>query len=126
MLSKNLEYTGQRSYFLNIALPMRGVPASATASRSKKCLPSNEQNDRPSCHTRPSLAASVVLANQRSSIPPRFAPYAYRSPVTSLIRRPGCKNDRGTHVGVRRNKPLPLSRARSSTLATLSDLTTFG
>jgi len=70
-LSKNFEYTGQRLYFLNIASPMSFGPASVTASRSKNSSPSNSQKLRPSCHTRPSFAASVVLENQRSSMPPR-------------------------------------------------------
>ena len=51
------------------------APASATASRSVKRLPSKAHVAQAlRRHTRPSLAASVVLANQRSSMPPRFAP----------------------------------------------------
>ncbi len=74
MLSKNFEYTGQRLYLANIALPISAAPASATASRSGNCLPSNATKLSPSSGARFSLAASVVLANQRSSMPPRWAP----------------------------------------------------
>src|SRR6478672_1540926 len=120
MLSKNFEYTGQRLYFLNIASPMSFAPASATASRSKNSSPSNSQKLSPSCQTRPSFAASVVLENQRSSMPPRWAPYAYQSSGCNLIRLPGCKNERGTHVGVSRRSPLPASSARLSSPEMLS------
>src|SRR5205823_4299425 len=54
----------------------------------------------------PSLAAAVVEANQRSSMPPRVAPRAYRSAGCSRSRRPGIRNDRGTQVGARRRMPL--------------------
>src|SRR3954454_16305347 len=120
MLSKNFEYTGQRLYFLKSASPISLAPASATASRSRNSSSSNSQKLKPSCHTRPSLAASVVLENQRSSIPPRCAPYAYQSSGCSLIRLPGCRNDRGTQVGVSRSNPLPASNARLSRPETLS------
>ncbi len=75
MLSKNFEYTGQRLYFSNIASPIEvGAALRRRRRLSRNCLPSNEQKLSPSCQTRPSLAASVVLANQRSSMPPRSAP----------------------------------------------------
>ena len=41
MLSKNLEYTGQRLYWSNIFLPINRDPAAATASRSWNFFPSN-------------------------------------------------------------------------------------
>src|SRR4029453_10611656 len=78
------------------------------------------QKLKPSCQTRPSFAASVVLENQRSSMPPRCAPYAYQSSGCSLMRLPGCRNDRGTHVGVSRSRPLPASSARLNRPETLS------
>src|SRR4051812_38387831 len=125
MLSKNFEYTGQRLYLLNIDLPMSLSPASATASRRRNSSFSNTQKLSPSCHTRPSLAASVVLENQRSSIPPRCAPYAYQSSGCRRMRLPGCKNERGTQVGVRRSRPWPASRARLSKPLTLSRFVIF-
>ncbi len=60
--------------------PTKRLPCSATASRSKNFWTFKQtetQNLRAT--TRPSLAASVVLENQRSSIPPRSAPIAYKS-----------------------------------------------
>ena len=67
----------------------------------------------------------MVLANQRSSMPPRCVPRAYQSVGASLIRLPGCRKLRGTQVGVSRNKPPPASRARSRIARTLSFLTIF-
>jgi flagellar hook-associated protein 3 FlgL len=52
------------------------APVSATAGwRVKRLLPTTHQLS-PSSQARPSLAVGVVEANQRSSMPPRFRPYA--------------------------------------------------
>ena len=67
----------------------------------------------------------MVLANQRSSMPPRCVPSAYQSLGASLIRLPGCRKLRGTQVGVSRNRPPPASRARWRIAATLSLVTIF-
>ena len=74
---------------------------------------------------RSSLAASVVLANQRSSMPPRCVPRAYQSVGASLIRLPGCRKLRGTQLGVSRSSPSPASKARSRIAPTLSFFTIF-
>src|SRR5271157_300844 len=39
-------------------------------------------------------------------MPPRLAPKAYKSWGASLRRRPGIRNERGTHVGASRTMPL--------------------
>ena len=43
MLSKNFEYTGQRLYLSQIALPTIARPASSTASFSRNRSPSKTQ-----------------------------------------------------------------------------------
>src|SRR5262245_13931083 len=53
----------------------------------------------------------MVDESQRSSMPPRCTPRAYRSSSASLSRRPGCRNARGTQVGARRRIPSPRSTA---------------
>src|SRR5262245_17671408 len=44
-------------------------------------------------------------------MPPRWAPSAYRSCGASLMRRPGMRNERGTHVGANLRMPCPASSA---------------
>ena len=65
----------------------------------------------------------MVLANHRSSIPPRWVPRAYQSVGASLIRLPGWRKFRGTQFGVSRRMPLPASMARLRIAPTLSRFT---
>ncbi len=55
------------------------------------------------------LDAFVVEENQRSLMPPRWPPKAYRSSGWSLSLRPGIMNDRGTQQGSSLRMPLPAS-----------------
>ena len=75
MLSKNFEYTGHLPYFFQMLLPTSVAPQSSTACASvKRSPPTTTVAQALVRHARPSLAAGVVEANQRSSMPPRFRP----------------------------------------------------
>src|SRR5690349_6332155 len=113
MLSKNLHRMFQPPSRCMTSGPSKASPAISTASFSKNRFPFSARTKlRPSNSlVRGPFDAFVIDENQRSLMPPRWPPKAYRSSGWSRSLLPGIMKERGTQLGSSRRTPSPAARA---------------
>ena len=124
MLSKNFEYTGQRLYLSNIALPI-SVGAGFGHGVAQRELARLRSSTVAQAFVRRAVVVGRFGGAGKPALVDSAAVGAVGIPIAgcSLMRLPGCKKLRGTQVGVSRNSPSPASIAELSSEPTLSFFT---